>query len=166
MNIPRVAACLSAMMTFGTAAHSATITANEAKRVAALWEQANRYGVDIQQTISSIPQTGDSIIAITCLSTLSGVAGHLDAFLSDVTIALMIDSSMVDARDDAAAVNIAKGTLAKMNDIMELNRSMANHAVGSCQRDAAVAVKAQALLDFMKDVERQIAPIARKIGAP
>lgn len=179
MKATQIAKCvLVAGMLAAADANAATVTLAEAQEISALWQKAHQLGSDIAEISVSVSQGAgasapnlsarenvENLNTISCFSDLSRVVAHIEAFLSDVAIASMIDSNMKDQRDDASALAVLNATLAKYSSVLQNMRSMTNNVAGACGTNAAVNVKAQATLDFISEIDRQISPLAHTIAA-
>lgn len=168
-----VAAILAAAST-----SAATVKLSDAQRVVALWKKANILGGDISQTGQSITDaalsnatsmSGSQILeanlASACFLRLSRAADGLEGFLHVAAVTLLVASDMKDQRDDASALKVARASLSGTNLHLAAARQITNSVAGACRNSAAVNVKAQAILDLIDEIDRQIAPIAQRVGA-
>jgi hypothetical protein len=153
---------------------SPVITSEDANTVIALVQKVARLGGDLAETdhaelVDSVSK-GDWASAYQALHASTCFDGEMQALatltndLVAAQVELAILSDLRDKRDEASALAVARISFSGLERDIPVARKDVNGWMGTCADNAAVAAKAQALLNFLDEVDMSVAPIAARVG--
>lgn len=176
-GLHEIAAC-ALSLTIGSTAHANVVSINDTKAVGAIWKNAETLGGEIGQTAQMMTQSAaadsasmtrgdvaDLFQKTECFDELDRAVSGVGEFGHALTLTLLISAEVKDRRDEELALEVVRSAFAKLDPELALWRHEANGASASCHDDAAVNVKAQAVLDLVGAAEDVFKPLARKVGA-
>lgn len=158
-------------------AYSNSISLNDSKAVGTIWHKALTLGSDIAQTAQAVTESFASSSSLTtdqfadavgisqCFSRLIHATDGLTTRGNVLTITALLAAEMKDPRDESLALQVLRSSLTNLDQELALYRHEATQASARCRNDAAVNVKAQAVLDLISEAEDTFKGLAQKVGA-